>query len=72
MADNEKILNEFILINNNVDRSHISYNYDLLKNFIREYQNKIDWYFISKHQILSENLIIEFIERVDWYGISIY
>ena len=31
MIDNEKMLNEFILINNNVDRSHISYNYDLLK-----------------------------------------
>ena len=72
MVDSGKILNKFILINNNVDWVHVSYSYDLSENFIREYQNKIDWYFISKHQILSENLIIEFIERVDWYGISIY
>ena len=39
MINNQKILYEFIQINNNVNWSYISYEYTLSKNFIKELTN---------------------------------
>ena len=66
MIDNQIILLKFIQTNKNVDYIYISYFYKLLKNFIREYQNKFYWPIISKYQTLSEDFIREFKYQVHW------
>ena len=72
MIISQKILLKFIQTNDNVNWDDISYFYKLLKNFIREYQNKFYWPIISKYQTLSEDFIREFKDEVIWFYISKY
>jgi len=51
---------------------HISANYKLSEEFIREFQDKVNWYHVSHYQKLSESFIKEFKDNVNWLYASSY
>ena len=65
MINNQIILFKFIEINDNVNWNHISIDYKLSENFIREFKDKVNWWCMLNYQKLSEKFKEEFKHKLN-------